>query len=143
MPHSDRDADGPGRPPAGTPRIPRRPKDVPPWVSIDPVGQVVAELLPVTITGSANPGITWFWNPRIPEWEPRSMVTYASVQVTTGAGLTVDATPVGTDWAPWSAEVRQEPRWGGQLTPGSCQNVVGRYSTTEDVKTAATAPTTR
>jgi hypothetical protein len=114
------------------PQIPRRPKNVPPSVTIDPVNQAVADVYPVVITGSANPGISWTWNPADHDWYPQPAVTYTGVDVETDTGPGGAATSVGGDWAPWSATVRFP-------APGA-HWVTAAGSTTQEEVTSARQP---
>jgi hypothetical protein len=87
------------------PRIPPRPANIPPSLSIDPVTQVVTDLFPVVLTGLADPGTTWFWNRVDNMWEPRPIVTYTAVEVRLDTGQVVAATSPDPQWATWSATV--------------------------------------
>lgn len=88
------------------PQIPPRPANIPPSLSINPVTQAVNDIFPVVLTGSADPGSSWFWNREDNMWEPRPIVTYTGVQVRLDTGQAVAATSPDPQWAAWSAMVQ-------------------------------------
>jgi hypothetical protein len=92
--------------PEAVPQIPPRPGNIPPSLHINPVTQTVTDLFPVVLTGTADPGTSWYWSPEDKAWEPRPIVAYTGVQVMLDTGQKVAATSADPQWDAWSATVQ-------------------------------------
>jgi hypothetical protein len=88
------------------PQRPPRPANIPPSLHFNPVTQTVTDIYPVVLTGTADPGSSWYWNPEDNMWEPRPIVTYTGVQVMLDTGQAVAATSPDPQWDTWSAMVQ-------------------------------------
>jgi PASTA domain len=101
--------------------LPPRPPDVPPVVTLDPPSAAVIAGVPVRLTGTADPGIRYIWNPADHTWDDGPAVTYTGVQVAVTGGQVARAWAVNSDWSRWAADVIfPQPGAQGATATGSC-----------------------
>src|SRR5579859_1537190 len=85
--------------------VPPKPSDVPPVVTLDPPPSTVFAGVPVRLTGTADQGVHYVWNPADRAWDDVPAVVYAEMQVAVTGGQVARAWAVDPDLARWAADV--------------------------------------
>ena len=85
--------------------VPPKPPDVPPVVKLDPPPSTVFAGVAVRLTGTANQGIHYVWNPADQTWDDEPAVVYSGMQVAVTGGQVAQAWALDPGWDRWAADV--------------------------------------
>ena len=97
-----------------------KPPDVPPVVAIDPPPATVMAEVPVRLTGTADQGAHYIWNPADHSWDEVPAVVYTGMQVAVTGGQAAQAWAFDPDWTRWAADVTfPQPGAQGATATGS------------------------